>query len=98
MDTSFILPVVMILVWGVQAAISTVSHRKERADMMSRIMSKSLPEYVQAQQELLSIQHPQPEEPEPVKIDNGIIPINEIEKDPIIMQQFLNSMRNNKQP
>ena len=97
MDTSFILPVVMILVWGVQAIISTASHRKERADMMSRIMSKSLPEYVQARQDLATISQPLPEEPEPVKIDDGIVPINEIEKDPIIMQQFLNSIRNNKQ-
>ena len=97
MDTSFILPVVMILVWSVQAAISTASHRNERADLMSRVMSKSLPEYVQARQDLATINQPVQEEPEPVKIDDGIVPINEIEKDPIIMQQFLNSIRNNKQ-
>lgn len=95
MDTSFILPVVMILVWAVHASLSTISHRKERADMMSRIMSKSLPEYVQAKQDLMAIEHPQ-EEPEPVKLDDNIVPINDIEKDPIVMQQFLNSIRNNK--
>lgn len=95
MDTSFLIPVVLIIVWGIQAAVSTKNHYKERAELIDRIMSKSLPEYVQAQSVLNPVAQPI-EEDEPA-IDY-IVPINDIEKDPIVMAQFLDSVsRNNKQ-
>lgn len=97
MDTSFLIPVVLIIVWGIQAAISTKNHHKERAELINRIMSKSLPEYVQAQTDLTTPRAPQltdfDDDNKP--LEDYIVPINDIEKDPVVMAQFLDSIKNN---
>lgn len=94
METSLLLPVVLCLIGLAYSIYLSREHRKERAELMNRIQSKSLSEYIQVQETVkdMKVQRKQKEVEEPV---DPVIPIAELENDPVAMQQFLDVISKN---